>query len=785
MFVEVSGGVNRGIPYTNRNGETKYIHYRFAGDENGNDISYDINGSYIGISINNTYPTPMSITPSRYTWSPVDGVKIDAIDLVGYEYTEVDEEGNDDIYIEEGVVKSYKAIKEWGRFVTSNAASAHIVRSFTYETTDRHVLLEETVKQLKKVREPSVTYEVSLIRMPDGLSLGDTVYVTDPEGALYLEARLLKLEKEYCNKQITATFGDYKVIENDLADELQKLKEKVEEELANLTTYTWIVYADDSSGTGMSVNSEGKRWMGIATNKLTKTPDLTNPFLYSWSKISVREESYTIYYYGVSASANTVPSTWTQDNIEPDVDNPYMWAKGTRYFNDGSNEMVPPHIIGVFGVGIASITTYYAISTTATAPSGEGPSSTWTTTPPVITEDYPYLWSYEVIEYTDGHTDTKPKKIVGKYGRDGTTIISDVTEYGTSTVSSSEPSSWSTTIPALTSTNKYLWMRETITYSNGDTKNIPAHIIGVYGDTGAQGPQGNPGQNGQDGKYVMDQYPEYYLSTSSTSVTGGSWSARPEAYQRNKYYWVRTVTIYSDDPNTPITSEPVLDMALTTSNQNALNAQTTANGKGTIFYQTTEPSTDGRNTNDIWFDTDDGNAMYRFDGSNWVKVEFGDSVVKITAASIISGTIDASHINVENINGGNIVSGTLSANQIKTGILTGANSNKFSFDMNTGEFYLNGFTETFSFTDSGLILKGDGGTDFVSKFSEQSLDFYTGVTNITSSGAITGTKQAWIDAIDGLGVPGISIGDASTRNRRWYISTMDDGAILNFSRIVS
>ncbi|MDA2738371.1 tail fiber domain-containing protein [Bacillus cereus group sp. Bc015] len=50
------------------------------------------------------------------------------------------------------------------------------------------------------------------------------------------------------------------------------------------TYYTWIKYANDSAGTGMSDLPDGKPYIGIAYNKLTAT-ESTNPADYSWSKI--------------------------------------------------------------------------------------------------------------------------------------------------------------------------------------------------------------------------------------------------------------------------------------------------------------------------------------------------------------------------------------------------------------------------------------------------------------------------------------------------------------------
>lgn len=50
------------------------------------------------------------------------------------------------------------------------------------------------------------------------------------------------------------------------------------------TTYTWIKYADDASGTGLSDSPTGKEYIGIAPNKTTDT-ESTTPADYTWALI--------------------------------------------------------------------------------------------------------------------------------------------------------------------------------------------------------------------------------------------------------------------------------------------------------------------------------------------------------------------------------------------------------------------------------------------------------------------------------------------------------------------
>lgn len=70
------------------------------------------------------------------------------------------------------------------------------------------------------------------------------------------------------------------------------------------TFYTWIKYADDAEGNGMSDTPEGKSYMGIAYNKLTKE-ESTNPKDYAWSLIKGAD--------GQNGSMETLP------DVLPDV----------------------------------------------------------------------------------------------------------------------------------------------------------------------------------------------------------------------------------------------------------------------------------------------------------------------------------------------------------------------------------------------------------------------------------------------------------------------------------
>lgn len=80
------------------------------------------------------------------------------------------------------------------------------------------------------------------------------------------------------------------------------------------TLYTWIRYAEDANGTGISNNPDGKSYIGLAYNKETAS-ESNNPSDYTWSKITGKdgvagpagEDSKTLYTW--IKYADTMPSS--------------------------------------------------------------------------------------------------------------------------------------------------------------------------------------------------------------------------------------------------------------------------------------------------------------------------------------------------------------------------------------------------------------------------------------------------------------------------------------------
>lgn len=207
-----------------------------------------------------------------------------------------------------------------------------------------------------------------------------------------------------------------------------------------------------------------------------------------------------------------------------------------------------------------------------------------------------YSWSLIKGEKGD-------KGSTGDTGAQGATGngIKSITYYYARTTSQTAPSAGnitSTTMPTLDATNKYLWQKEVINYTN-NTNQTTVLLLAVYGntgaqgpkgdkgatgpqgptgpkgETGAQGPQGNPGSTGPQGVSVTAIKDQWYKSTSNTAQAGGSWSDTQPNWESGKYIWTRSHITFSNGNTT--TTNPVLANAINNANANASNAVSTAN----------------------------------------------------------------------------------------------------------------------------------------------------------------------------------------------------------------
>ena len=208
--------------------------------------------------------------------------KKDPITLQGYTYDD------GDFYVDGKLLKSRQAVAQWSRYAWEVADASdwqgHHIRQYTYDTTSQATLCSKAIKELKKLRQMEVNYEVEINNLPEGIRIGDRINIVDDGGALYLSARILKLETSICDQKQTATLGEYLLKGSGISAKVEELAEKFAA-MADRTLYTWIAYADDDQGNGISLNPDGKPYLGTAVNQTEEAADISDPSVFAWAKV--------------------------------------------------------------------------------------------------------------------------------------------------------------------------------------------------------------------------------------------------------------------------------------------------------------------------------------------------------------------------------------------------------------------------------------------------------------------------------------------------------------------
>lgn len=151
-------------------------------------------------------------------------------------------------------------------------------------------------------------------------------------------------------------------------------------------------------------------------------------------------------------------------------------------------------------------------------------------------------------------------------------ITSTVTEIKTQTIikvevmyalSSSETTApttgWSTTAPEWQE-NKYIWQKTINTYGNGTKDESNPTCIS--------------GKDGVNGIGVKELEEQYYLSTSNTTQTGGSWKNTQDEWTTGKYIWIRNKITWTD--NTITYTTPILATGINQANEASSSFKQTA-----------------------------------------------------------------------------------------------------------------------------------------------------------------------------------------------------------------
>ena len=319
------------------------------------------------------------------------------------------------------------------------------------------------------------------------------------------------------------------------------------------TSYLHIKYSNDGGKTFTGNSGEDiGAYIGTCVDYAKDDP--TSVGMYKWAKIKGEAGAKgdkgdtgkgiksTSVAYQVSTSGTTVPTGTWSGSVPSASAGQYLWTRTIITYTDNTTSTIysvgrmgTNGANGTNGKSIGSVVNYYLA--TASSSGVTTATSGWTTAVQSVSAAKKYLWNYEVVKYTDGTVaSTTMPCVIGSYGDQGSkgdkgdtgstgNGIKSITEhYAVSASNSTVPTSWSSTVPTMTESNKYLWNYETITYTNGTTVDTTKRVIGVYGNKGATGATGSQGYS-LVANVVRDAFTESQWTRYGTINREETWSS--------------------------------------------------------------------------------------------------------------------------------------------------------------------------------------------------------------------------------------------------------------------
>ena len=478
----------------------KYINfYKKLGKDDGTELrlTREINKITVKESIANLS------TALKVTGGTPEGQE-DPITLRGYSYDD------GDIYVDGTMLKSRYGLSKWSRYLSESGTDVgHIVTSFKADTTNQEELFLLAYTQLLSVSDTQVNYELDLAILPDNLNIGDTVKIADSNGGIFLESRILKLETSEYNDTRKATLGDFLIKDGGISEEVATLAAQFKELASKRSFFTWVAYADTKDGDGISLDSTGKKYMGTAYNKTERAVDISDPSIFDWVLLRALES-----YRGFVTSSNGI--MLKQGGIGATNITANVWYEKQDVTSDFTIKWYKDNV--ELGEG-RTITVKLADMDTETS-----------------------KYSFIALDYMNEEVASGEITISVIYDGDSITVSETKSEYQVSNQCTTVPiGTWVSDIPE-TQPGEYLWTKTTITFSDGTS--TVSYSVSRNGQNGEKGDKGDPGETGNDGKGVSQIETEYYVSTSKTEQTGGSWSTDTPVWDVNKYLWIRYKITY-------------------------------------------------------------------------------------------------------------------------------------------------------------------------------------------------------------------------------------------------
>lgn len=427
-------------------------------------------------------------------------------------------------------VEDANALKLYGR-PDGRGGRAHVFGQYENPNCeDAATLLAETRAYLDSRKEPGVTYEADAVDLVqfgrdwEGVAVGDDVQIVDTafSPALRCEGRVTKLVTDELGGTVRVTLG-------------------------NVTeTITDMLLAQQQKVSGLSRRSSS--WDVAASTPpsyLQQVMDgMNEQFNMSGSSYTFTSFEQGTIYASVPMDANGRSTTGKGSAMQ-------LCSQGFRIASgckaDGSWDW------RTFGTGAGFTADLITVGTLSASLIKAG------TIKDRFGKNY---WNLDASEVHLG----PGAKLDGKDIAVADAVIASVdVEYAQGASHVTEPQGgWQTTAPQWVS-GKYIWTRTKTTMQSGDIEY--SEPVCISGRDGTDGAKGDKGSTGTGVRGIVEQY---YLSTSSTAQSGGSWSEAQPAWAKGKYIWTRSKITWTDGSVTY--TAPCLAKAINGSNQMAGSA---------------------------------------------------------------------------------------------------------------------------------------------------------------------------------------------------------------------
>lgn len=408
-------------------------------------------------------------------------------------------------------VEDAEALKLYGR-PDGKGGLKHVFGKYENSSCeDAQQLKDETQDYLDQHKTPGVTYEADVVdlvamgRPWEGVGVGDDTQMVDSsfEPTLRCQGRVTKLVIDILAKTQKVTLGN---VTESIADILQQQQQQ-------------ITHLQNQSGSWDAVAGTTPAFLQQLIDSLNEQFNLNG-----MSYMHVSFENGFIF-SSVPLDEDGRP-TATGGTAMQLCSLGFRIAAGTKA--DGSYDW------RTFGTGAGFVADWITTGTLLANLIKDGHLLVGDPNDPVFMADFD---SGEVVISATASVGNKTA---------GEMVVSTDVQYGLSDSASAQPTSWTTT--ALWQQGKHMWTRVKMTLADGTTEYTQARRIANDGGIGA--------------KEVVEQY---YLSTSSTTQVGGSWSTTQPTWVKGRYYWTRSRIKWSD--GTITYTSPTLARALTSGNQ--------------------------------------------------------------------------------------------------------------------------------------------------------------------------------------------------------------------------